>query len=238
MKIALFSDSHGRHRQLEIPAAEILIFAGDLDNCRATSVAAEFNRFLGTLPHRYKIVIAGNHDHCLARDRQQAKELFSEAIYLQDEVVEVAGLKIYGAPWQPYFNERACDAFALPRGRRLREKWELIPAGIDILVTHTPPAGVLDLDGGVGHGCFDLAAAVTRVRPKYHVFGHVHTRYGTFRHGPTLSVNCNLQGEKGRLRQPLLLDYESGACLAGGEPRQLLAPVPGGAIKKPLPVMG
>jgi len=208
MKIALFSDSHGNHEQIVIPAADILIFAGDMTNCRSQSDDLEFNRFLGTLPHPHKIVIAGNHDNYLVRDRREAKALFTEAIYLQDEAVQVCGITIYGAPWQPFFNDLACDAFALPRGGPLKEKWDLIPAGIDILVTHTPPAGVLDLDGGIGHGCFDLTGAVARVQPKYHVFGHVHTQHGTVRHGPTISINCNVQGKKGRLRQALLLDYE------------------------------
>jgi len=217
MKIALFSDSHGAHDQVHIPEADILIFAGDMTNCRATRDDSDFNRFLGTLPHRHKIVIAGNHDHRLARDRQQAKALFTEAVYLQDEAVQVCGVTVYGAPWQPIFNDLACDAFALPRGMALRQKWDMIPTeGVDILVTHTPPAGFLDLDGPVGHGCFDLSAAVEIIQPKYHVFGHVHTRHGTVRHGSTTYINCNVQVKKGVPRGALLLDYESGEILDSG----------------------
>lgn len=210
MKIALFSDSHALHGRINIPAADILIFAGDMTNCRAARDDLEFNRFLGSLPHRYKIVIGGNHDHRLARDRQKAKDLFTEAIYLQDEGVEVCGITVYGAPWQPFFNDRACDAFALPRGRAIREKWALIPAGVDILVTHTPPAGILDLDGPVCHGCSDLSSAVALVQPKYHVFGHIHSRHGMLRQGSTSFINCNVQGKNGTLRSALLLDYDSG----------------------------
>lgn len=215
MKIALFSDSHGRHAEIRIPAADLLIFAGDMTNCRTASDIREFNCFLATLPHRHKIVIAGNHDHRLAGGRQQARELFSAAVYLQDEAVEVGGITVYGSPWQPLFNAWACDAFALPRGRLLREKWQLIPAGVDILVTHTPPAGFLDLDGPVGHGCFDLSETVARLQPKYHVFGHVHSQHGMVGCGATRYINCNIQGGNGRLRNALLLDYESGE-LGGG----------------------
>jgi len=32
-------------------------------------------------------------------------------------------------------------AFNLPTGAALREKWNLIPDGIDVLITHGPPTG-------------------------------------------------------------------------------------------------
>ncbi|MDH4320863.1 MAG: metallophosphatase domain-containing protein [Desulfobulbaceae bacterium] len=218
MKIALFSDTHALHGRICIPNADILIFAGDMAHCRTARDVADFNDFLGSLPHRHKVVVGGNHDHRLARDPAMAQTLLSKAVYLLDRAVTVAGITIYGAPWQPTFNDRACDAFALPRGKALQEKWALIPAGVDILVTHAPPAGILDQDGPVAHGCADLAAAVAAIRPRYHVFGHIHSHHGLIRCGSTTYINCNVQGENGALRSALLLDYESGALLDGGCP--------------------
>ncbi len=210
MKITLLSDTHALHARLVIPHGDIFIFAGDMTHCRTARDVEDFNRFLGSLPHAHKIVVGGNHDHRLARDREQAKAMLSEAIYLQDEMVVVAGLKIYGAPWQPVFNSRACDAFALPRGASLREKWELIPHGLDILVTHTPPAGILDQDGPVCHGCAELAEVVRSRKPRYHVFGHIHSRHGMLRCNGTRFINCNIQGPDGSLRLPLSLDFSTG----------------------------
>ncbi|MFZ5774162.1 MAG: metallophosphoesterase family protein [Thermodesulfobacteriota bacterium] len=210
MKLALFSDTHATHGKIIIPDADILIFAGDMTHCRTARDVAEFNNFLKSLPHRQKIVVAGNHDHMLARHPEKARQLLSNAVYLQDELVVVAGITIYGAPWQPTFNDIACDAFALPRGKALRDKWDLIPPDIDILVTHTPPAGILDQDGPVSHGCSDLAEAVARVKPRYHIFGHIHSHHGMFQCGATRFINCNVQGEDGALRPALLLDYETG----------------------------
>ena len=83
----------------------------------------------------------------------------------------------------------------------------MIPPEVDILVTHTPPLGVLDQDGPVAHGCSDLAAAVARLKPKYHVFGHIHSHHGMVKYGATNYINCNVQGENGALRPALLLDY-------------------------------
>lgn len=216
MKIALFSDTHSFHGQISIPDADILIFAGDMTHCRTSLDVSDFNGFLKQLPHRHKIVVGGNHDHMLARNPHKARMLLSEAVYLLDEAVVIEGITIYGSPWHPLFNSRACDAFALPRGKALKEKWDMIPPGVDILVTHTPPAGILDQDGPVSHGCSDLTAAVAALKPKYHIFGHIHRHHGMVKHGPTSYINCNVQGDNGVLRSALLLDYNSGELLEAG----------------------
>ena len=85
MKIALFSDTHALHGQINIPDADILIFAGDMTHCRTAQDVSDFNSFLGGLPHKHKIVVGGNHDHRLARDPEKAKYLFTEAAYLLDD---------------------------------------------------------------------------------------------------------------------------------------------------------
>lgn len=213
MKVAIFSDTHTSHWKIKVPDADLLIFAGDMTHCRTDREVADFNDFLHSLPHKYKVVVAGNHDHRLTDDPEKAKSLLSEAIYLQDEAVVIEGITIYGAPWNPLFNDYACDAFALPRGKVLKRKWDMIPPGIDILVTHTPPSGILDRNGPVSHGCTDLAAAVAALKPKYHIFGHIHNRHGAVKHGETWYINANVQGKNGVLRSPLLLDYNSGEIL-------------------------
>jgi len=216
MKIALFSDTHSFHGQISIPDADILIFAGDMTHCRTSMDVSDFNDFLKHLPHRHKIVVGGNHDHMLAHSPHKAKTLLSEAVYLLDASVAIEGITIYGSPWHPLFNARACDAFALPRGKALKEKWDMIPPGVDILVTHTPPAGILDQDGPVSHGCSDLTSAVALLKPRYHIFGHIHRHHGMVKHGATSYINCNVQGDNGVLRSALLLDYDSGELLEVG----------------------
>ena len=213
MKVAIFSDTHTSHWKIKIPDADILIFAGDMTHCRTDREVVDFNDFLRSLPHKHKIVVAGNHDHRLTDDPEKAQSLLSEARYLQDEAVLIEGITIYGAPWNPLFNDHACDAFSLPRGQVLKRKWDMIPQHIDILVTHTPPSGILDRSGPVSHGCTDLAAAVATLKPKYHIFGHIHNRHGAVKHGETWYINGNVQGKNGALRSPLLLDYDSGEIL-------------------------
>ena len=112
----------------------------------------------------------------------QVKSLLTACTYLEDERLEVMGLKVYGSPWQPRFSD---SAFNLSRGAELRAVWDKIPSDTDILVTHSPPLGVMDQcrshtrDGGTRpagrSGCEDLThQLVTRLRPRLHVFGHVH----------------------------------------------------------------
>ncbi len=212
MKITVFSDTHTLHNQVNIPEGDILIFAGDMNNCRDEQDVAAFNSFLATLPHKHKVVIGGNHDHQLAGNPVTAKSLLPEAVYLQDELVVIAGITIYGTPWQPIFNDRACDAFALPRGKALKKKWEMIPKGIDILVTHSPPSGIMDQDGPVGHGCSELTGVVNIIKPKYHVFGHIHSKHGVMKNGDTIFINCNVRGENGSIRPAISFEYNPMTC--------------------------
>ena len=207
MRITALSDTHMLHQQVEIPSADLLIFAGDMSVCRTIQDVAGFNEFLKRLPHRYKIVIGGNHDHLLAKAPDLGRELLQDAIYLQDEEVVIEGIKFYGSPWQPIFNTGACDAFALSRGKAMREKWALIPEDTDILITHVPPCGIMDEDGGVSHGCSDLLETVQRIRPGFHIFGHIHNHNGMQTVDGTTFVNCNVKGKKGLVRSALVFDY-------------------------------
>lgn len=188
--LVAISDTHGLHRSARIPDGDILIHAGDLTRHGDRGELAEFNEFLGALPHREKIVVAGNHDFCFERHRAACEAMLTHATYLQDQAVTVQGLRLYGSPWQPWFLDWA---FNLQRGPEIRAKWDLIPPDTDVLITHGPVAGRHDtLSSGKRVGCGDLLAAVERVRPRAHVFGHIHEGYGTSSDGHTLFVNASI----------------------------------------------
>lgn len=108
----------------------------------------------------------------------------------------VGGIRIYGSPWTPWFNDWA---FNLPRGKALQEKWNQIPQGVQILVTHGPPIGQRDRAvsdrGPSSVGCEELMSAVRRVKPVFHVFGHVHSGYGKSSEGGTTFVNASICNE-------------------------------------------
>lgn len=188
LTIVCISDTHGHHDITVVPAGDILIHAGDLTKFGELDEVDSFNAWLGTLAHPHKVVVAGNHDWCFQRYPQEARRRLPNALYLQDEAAELAGLKFYGSPWQPWFLDWA---FNLPRGPELAAKWALIPADTDVLVTHGPPEGIGDLTKHWYHvGDADLRHRVQQVRPKLHVFGHIHEAAGVCRVDQTLFVNA------------------------------------------------
>lgn len=191
-RIVCVSDTHNRQGALAVPEGDVLVHAGDLTGRGSEVEIAAANQWLGGLPHEHKIVIAGNHDFLFEKQGTLARSLLTSAIYLQDSGVEVAGLRVWGSPWQPWFQDWA---FNLPRGKALRERWEQIPEGLDILVTHGPPMGILDRTAAGEHvGCEELRARLTAMSspPRLHVFGHIHEAHGIHRTPRTTFVNASV----------------------------------------------
>lgn len=207
MKIVVISDTHGRHRDLTIPPGDVLIHAGDLTMHGEMAMVQDFNTFLGHLPHRHKIVIAGNHDFCFENDPERSRAALTHCVYLQDEAVEIDGVRFYGSPWQPWFFDWA---FQLQRGPEIRARWELIPADTDVLITHGPPLGFGDQTfRGERVGCQDLLEIVSMIRPRVHIFGHIHEAYGRWPEGPTTFVNASSVDLAYRpVNQPVVLELE------------------------------
>jgi Icc-related predicted phosphoesterase len=187
IQLVLLADVHGQYRKIEIPDGDIAIFAGDLLLNGELPDVEDLNAYLGTLPHKHKIVIAGNHDYCMERDPGISRSLLTNGLYLQDQAVTLMGIKFYGSPWTPEFMN---TAFNLPRGEALKQKWDLIPPDTEVLITHGPPYGFGDLTSSGEHaGDLELAKAVERIHPKLHVFGHIHEGYGAFQLGNTKLFN-------------------------------------------------
>lgn len=191
MRIVCISDTHSLHEEVEVPDGDLLIHAGDFCNRGTQGETKRFIKWLGQLPHRHKVFIAGNHDWPLYKHPRYARMWVKHGVYLQDSSVIVEGLRIYGSPWQSHFDNWA---FHLPRGNRLKSIWNDIPDNTDILVTHTPPLGILD--GPQAYGCPDLAARLEQLHLKVHVFGHVHIGYGRVRKRSTEYVNASICDEE------------------------------------------
>lgn len=192
MRVVCLSDTHTMHSKVTVPEGDILIHAGDFTSTGQPEEIAEFNRWLGTLPHKHKVVVAGNHDFLFERAPKVAWGLLSNAHYLEDSGICIEGLNIWGSPWTPAFGNWA---FNLPRsGKEIRGKWEMIPNKIDVLVTHGPPLGRGDYlpERREYVGCSKLKRAVKRINPRLHVFGHIHEGYG--RAGKFVNASiCNAQ---------------------------------------------
>lgn len=196
MRIVCISDTHTFESEIVIPDGDVLIHAGDATITGTPFEVSQFALWLKRQPHKYKIFIAGNHDWLFEKDRQAAQSAIESAgaIYLQDKLVTLDGVRFYGSPWQPRFGDWA---FNVNRGRAIRQKWDLIEP-CDVLITHGPPWGVLDtvLPNSKHLGCEELGEAVGRIRPGTHVFGHIHGGYGEYvaRNG-TRFINASICNE-------------------------------------------
>ncbi len=192
MRLVCLSDTHLAHRSrdLRVPDGDALLHAGDATFRGTEAELRVFFEWFGALPHARKFLVAGNHDWLFQTDPAAARRLVPPGVtYLEDSGAELGDLKIWGSPWQPEF----CSwAFNLPRGAALRAKWTLVPAGVDVLVTHGPPLGILDrIPRGEKVGCADLLAELPRIRPRLHLFGHIHDAYGRLERDGTTFVNAS-----------------------------------------------
>ncbi len=183
-KLVATSDTHGVHHDLKIPECDLLIHAGDCTYESGQAALRSFCKWIEEQPAKHKVFICGNHDWAFQEWPEQARALVKQyapsAIYLENESVEIEGIKIFGSPITPNFFDWA---FNCKRGPDIRAYWDKIPSDTDVLITHGPPVGILDKTqakyGNLSVGCKDLYEAVLRVQPKYHFFGHIHPGYGS-----------------------------------------------------------
>jgi len=188
----------------QLPKADILIHAGDFSNVGEEKEVENFVQWISDHMERgdfkHAIIIAGNHEttfepeyfhsdgggnRFFSEPKEQdcekirsflTKSSLSNLHYLEDDALELFGIRFYGSPWQPYFHNWA---FNLSRGNEIQKKWDSIPKDTDVLITHGPPAFHGDSNESGSHtGCLNLLRTVETLAVQYHVFGHIHEAYG------------------------------------------------------------
>jgi Icc-related predicted phosphoesterase len=162
----------------------------------------DFDAWLGELPHRYKIIVPGNHDYFLEEERNRGAIMNAEL--LVGSGVEIAGVKIWGSPVMPLYR----SAFGLSSAEDRRRHWAKILKNLDILVTHGLPRGILDRETpqGPAEGCDELAFAVDQTRPRFHIFGHIHGGRGIHRTPATVFINASVFLDGGIEYPPILIE--------------------------------
>jgi len=191
LKLVAISDTHGMHRAITVPDGDVLVHSGDF--CRNGNFleVRDFVEWLSVLPHKHKIVTAGNHDKAVAKRTRDCRALFKEHgvhLLLNEEVV-IDGIKFWGSPVTPTFFEWS---FMLDRGKEIASVWRNIPDDVDVLITHGPPYGNGDLAPAYrtsypkSAGCLDLLIRLREIKkatqwrhPQVHIFGHIHSGHGS-----------------------------------------------------------
>lgn len=214
MRLVFISDTHSLHKDLVIPPGDLIIHSGDFSGRGTLENLLEFNRWLGTLPHRHKLVLPGNHELYCEQNPGMAKLALTNGTLLIDEAITIDGVKFYLSPWSPEFYDWS---FMKKRGAEIRAVWARIPEDTDVLITHGPPMGVLDLVVRVNErtreripthaGCYDLMERVKIIKPKVHAFGHIHEGYGTLVRDGTTFINASICDERYRPSNlPIVID--------------------------------
>jgi Icc-related predicted phosphoesterase len=228
-RIVCISDTHMEMSKIKdlIPEGDILIHAGDLTyNGKAGEIKKELG-IINSLDFDRKIIIPGNHDFLFQNNPSKARRIVKHINSIQFgapiDVLEEEFYKIYlpkskgrledekyslyAQVWMPNFFDWA---FMLPRnGPELEEKVKNIPKDIDILVTHGPAWGYLDRNSkGENCGCEILAQYLEegKIKPRLHVFGHIHESRGVIQRNGTIFVNAAMHGPKGQIQKPIVID--------------------------------
>lgn len=189
MKIAFISDTHNKHKQIPevyFEGIDMLIHAGDVSGRGYRNEILPFLDWYEAIPVKYKIFISGNHDFYFeqaVKDDKTKADLENilknrpSIIYLNDSGVEIEGIKIWGSPVQPWFYNWAFNRMGID----IQPHWDLIPSDTQLLITHGPIEGYLDMTmSGDITGCPYLKETINdRLKElKLHVCGHIHEAYG------------------------------------------------------------
>ena len=200
MRILHLSDTHGHHQSLtDLPSADIIVYSGDIGFAGTESEFIDFVDWFTKLDYRYKMLVGGNHDSYMEEvDAKQIQKLLpNNCYYLFHSGVTIEGLKFWGVPL--YISEDISGVYF--------DMIEKIPSDTDVLVTHQPPYGILDKAGPINFGSKELLDIVTTIRPKCHLFGHIHDAYGVEKTEYTIFVNTSIVDEKYELKnRPFVFD--------------------------------
>ena len=217
-RITVISDTHTRHGLIpmeHLPGGDLIIHAGDIMNSGYNKHdILDFCTWFNSLEqYQDKVFIAGNHDRMFEDHPLEANTIansYGSVIYLQDDDLDVDGVKIYGSPWQPEFYSWA---FNLPKNSlQLAAKWEAIPDNTDILITHGPAYDTLDTVVGRfwdNLGCNLLAERIAAIKPKIHICGHIHSGYGyVFKDGTHFFNAAVLDEQYEYTQKPMTFDWD------------------------------
>lgn len=212
-RIVALSDTHNRHNQLVIPECDILIHAGDESFRGLKSETENFAKWFNKQPATYKLWTPGNHSVEFAEKYPQSLDWFydhcPDGEVLINESIELEGLKIFMSPWTPWFYDWAYNAGRDPNEAAARnipyikQFWDMIPAGTDVLITHGPAFEILDrCPDGRKVGCAELFNKILEIKPRVHICGHIHHSYGEMSFLDTRYYNVSNCDERYQLTNP------------------------------------
>lgn len=145
---------------------DLIISCGDLK--------ADYLSFIVTMAKVPVLYVHGNHDTGYSRKPPEGCDC------IEDELIVYKGVRILGLGGCKKYRESPHQYTEEEMKKRIRKlRWKLWwHKGVDIVVTHAPPAGVGDGEDYAHQGFAALLALMDKYKPKYLLHGHVHLNYG------------------------------------------------------------
>lgn len=228
-RIVHFSDTHGMHEQMKLPDGDVLVFSGDCSSRGAQPEVERFFKWFTRQPHIYKVFVPGNHDRCFDRELLApyvdvlpfwVQNLVAE--YNKYDVIDIFkthgsfyiqefDLRFFASAFTPKVHAGSHKYWGFSKEREeMGDIWKAIPENTDVLITHGPPFGKLDFSfNGDNHvGCERLRYKVERIKPKVHMFGHIHEAYGATFNGDTFFLNSSAVNYSKDLNKAQVVDID------------------------------
>lgn len=211
LKICAISDTHKQYRNLIIPKTDILISCGDYSNQGEPDTVKDFHSWLNEQDATHKISVQGNHEVWVESNWNEAKQIALDACpgvhFTEEGPLEIEGIKFWCASVTPFFYDWAWNR----RKGEIQKHWNLIPDDTEVLITHGPPANILDVTPrGENVGCPFLMDKIAQLpNLEIHIFGHIHFCGGLERHIDGVSYyNAAVCDERYMTTNPItIIDY-------------------------------
>lgn len=226
MRIVAISDIHGKWNKITIPECDILISTGDYSFRGEKHMVRDFHKWLNEQPAKHIVSIQGNHELWVQANFEEAKQIALESCprvhFIDHNLVEIEGIRIFGSAWTPWFHNWAWNgARSLEEAQHkqipyLKDKWDNIPTEVDIIATHGPCYGFLDqvyhVDGVTPKekvGCDLLYNKFINSKAKIHICGHIHSGHGHKEFNGKHFYNASICGETYMVDyEPIIIEYE------------------------------
>lgn len=226
MIIGALSDTHNQQfsRQMQPNYCmdnpehkDIIVHAGDATVRGTMGEIHAFADWVAEVSRKVQafIFVPGNHDWGFYAHTSIAMAYFKDIQnfhLLEDSGLTIDSVKFWGTPVTKDYipdaaskvlRRRGADGWAWGRSEeQLANHWKLIPDDTNVLITHSPPLGILDSNGKQSFGSPSLLKRIQEIKPKYHVFGHIHDSRGSMviNDGKTTCINAAMLDERYHLK--------------------------------------
>lgn len=204
MRLVCLADTHNKHEQLCLPDGDVLIHAGDCTDGGSKQESKAFLEWFSQQKHPHKILVPGNHDFYFEKN-ENIPHIPSNINLLIDKGITLNGIQFWGSPVTP---GNSNWAFQRERGKQISKHWDMIPENTDVIISHTPPYGILDdVRNGIKMGCEELMAKIKIIAPTLHLFGHIHHGAGSVKRNNIRFMNATILDEQNRImHSPVIFD--------------------------------